>query len=172
MTPSTGTIATRTVEYEDGQYPDDGDYHDDGGYDDDGYDDGAYDDDGQPVEHFSVRHRIPRWLTIVAVVVVAGLILGALGVFWVRRQIDPAGKPGAPVSVSIPAGSSTSTIASTLGKAGVIHSATVFKLYVKIKSAGPLLPGMYSLPKNSSYDTGHRRPVQGAADRGDPRHHP
>ena len=88
-----------------------------------------------------------------AVVVVAGLIVGALGVFWVRRQINPAGKPGAPVSVSIPAGSSTSTIASTLGKAGVIHSATVFKLYVKIKSAGPLLPGVYSLPKNSSYDT-------------------
>jgi UPF0755 protein len=124
-------------------------------------DDGYYDDDdggghyagGGQVERFSVRRRVPLWLTFVAIVVVLGLIFGAFGVVWIHRQIDPGGKPGTAASVSIPAGSSTAKIASALSKAGVIHSASVFRYYVKIKSAGPLLPGAYSLPKNSRYDT-------------------
>jgi UPF0755 protein len=148
-------------EYREGaEYPDDADYDEDGDYQDDGdyHDDaggrGRGDDDSwRRVEQFSVRHRVPRWLTILAIIIVLGLIAGALGVVWVHRQIDPGGKPGASVSVAIPAGSSTSKIASVLGKAGVIHSPSVFKLYVKIKSAGPLLAGTYSLPKNSRYDT-------------------
>jgi UPF0755 protein len=72
---------------------------------------------------------------------------------WIHHQIDPGGKPGTTVSVAIPAGDSTAKIASALSKAGVIHSPSVFRYYVKIKSAGPLLPGRYSLQKNSRYDT-------------------
>jgi UPF0755 protein len=35
----------------------------------------------------------------------------------------------------------------------VIHDATLFTIYVKIKGDGPLLPGSYTLPKNSSYQS-------------------
>jgi UPF0755 protein len=105
------------------------------------------------VERFSIRRRVPAWLSLLAIVVVLGLIFGALGVVWIHRQIDPGGKPGTAVLVAIPAGASTAKIASALSKAGVIHSSSVFRYYVKIKSAGPLLPGTYTLQKNSRYDT-------------------
>jgi len=140
-----------TEDYEDHE---DGDYedHEDGDYGDDYIDDDGGEEPG-PVERFSVRRRVPVWLSLLAIVVVLGLIFGALGVVWIHHQIDPGGKPGTAVAVAIPAGASTAKIASALSKAGVIHSSSVFRYYVKIKSAGPLLPGTYSLPKNSRYDT-------------------
>jgi UPF0755 protein len=106
----------------------------------------------RPVESFEVRHRRPVWLTWLVIVIVVLLVVGGLGVFWVRRQISPGGHPGVAVPVAIPAGSSTSHIAAVLGHAGVIHSPTVFRFYVKVKGTGPLLPGAYSLRKNSKYD--------------------
>jgi UPF0755 protein len=123
-----------------------------------GEDDGAAQDygrhfrRGERVESFEVRHKRPVWLTWLVVIVVVALVVGLLGVFWVRRQIDPGGRPGPAVAVSIPAGSSSGRIASILGHAGVIHSPTVFRFYVNIKGAGPLLAGSYHLPKNSKYD--------------------
>jgi UPF0755 protein len=105
-----------------------------------------------PVESFRIRHRRPRWLTWLVIVVAVFLVVGAVGVFWVRRQIDPGGRAGPAVAVSIPSDSSTAHIASVLGHAGVIHSPTIFRFYVKLKGAGPLLPGTYHLNKNSKYD--------------------
>ena len=55
------------------------------------------------------------------------------------------------MAVSIPKGASTSQISSILSRAGVIHSGTLFALYVRIHGDGPLYPGSYSLPKNSTY---------------------
>ena len=52
-----------------------------------------------------------------------------------------------------PWGLSTAKIGGILAKAGVIHDATLFTLYVRIKGDGPLLPGSYSLPRNSSYNS-------------------
>jgi UPF0755 protein len=109
--------------------------------------------DEEAVETFAVRHRFPRWLTWLVLVVVLGLVVGAVGIVWVRSQIDPSGRPGAAVTVTIPARSSTARIASDLGRAGVIHSPTLFRLYVKVKGAGPLLAGTYTLHRNSRYDT-------------------
>ncbi len=95
------------------------------------------------------RRRVLPWLVgvLVAVVLVAGI-----SVFWVRQQIDP-GHRGAPVAFTIPPNSSTASIASILGKAGVVRNPTVFRLYVKVQGAGSLLPGKYELPRNSSYDS-------------------
>jgi UPF0755 protein len=106
----------------------------------------------EPVESFRVRHRRPVWLTWLVIVIAVLLVVGAVGVFWVRRQINPAGRAGPAVAVSIPPGSSTGGIASILGHAGVIHSPTIFRFYVKLKGDGPLLPGAYRLDKNSKYD--------------------
>jgi UPF0755 protein len=85
---------------------------------------------------------------------VALILLVGIGVFvWAQGQINPGGHHGPNVSVQIPAGSSTSKIGSILAHAGVIHDATLFALYVRIEGDGPLLPGSYQLPKNSSYRT-------------------
>jgi uncharacterized YceG family protein len=73
------------------------------------------------------------------------------GVVWAEGQINPGGHRGPDVAVNIPPGASTSHIGSILSKAGVIHDGTLFALYVRIHGDGPLLPGSYSLPKNSSY---------------------
>jgi UPF0755 protein len=54
--------------------------------------------------------------------------------------------------VTVPPNSSTASIASILSNAGVIHSATVFRFYVKAQGTGALLPGKYTLPRNSGYD--------------------
>ena len=96
------------------------------------------------------RHPVLMVLLIVLALLVA-LVVG--GFFWAQSQINPGGHHGPEVPVQIPAGASTSTIGSILSKAGVIHDSTLFTLYVRIKGDGPLYPGAYTLPRNSSYDS-------------------
>jgi UPF0755 protein len=96
------------------------------------------------------RHPVLMVLLIVLVLIVA---LAVGGFVWAQSQINPGGHRGPDVPVQIPAGVSTSTIASILAKAGVIHDSTLFTLYVRIKGDGPLKAGAYSLPRNSSYDS-------------------
>jgi UPF0755 protein len=117
----------------------------------DDIDDWQY-DDGDDVETFRVGRRWPRWLTLLAIVVAIGLLASAGGILWVRRQVDPTGPPGAAVQVTIPKGASTATIASLLGRQHVIHSPSLFRYYVKLKGAGPLLPGKYTFHQNEKYD--------------------
>jgi UPF0755 protein len=56
------------------------------------------------------------------------------------------------VVVEVPSGSSTNAIADLLEKKGVIGSAIVFKLWLKMKSAGPFNAGEYKLHKNEDAD--------------------
>jgi UPF0755 protein len=90
---------------------------------------------------------------LLALLIIFALVLGLAigGVVWVQGQINPGGHAGPNVAVSIPTGASTSRIGSILSHAGVIHNGTLFALYVRIHGDGPLYPGSYSLPKNSSY---------------------
>lgn len=78
-------------------------------------------------------------------VLVAGLIS-----FWAYRQLFPSGSAGAEIVLDIPSGSSTSSIADLLEKKNVINNAFLFKLYVRAKSAGPFLAGVYRLPLHDS----------------------
>jgi UPF0755 protein len=94
------------------------------------------------------RHPILLALLIIFVLILA---VAVGGFFWAEGQINPGGHAGPDVPVSIPVGASTSKIGSTLAKAGVVHNGSLFALYVRINGDGPLLPGSYSLPKNSSY---------------------
>ena len=97
------------------------------------------------------RRRAHPVLTGLAIFVVILLVIVGAGLFWANSQIDPGGKRGPDVTVVIPKGSSTTQIADRLARAGVVHNATLFALYVRIQGAGPLLPGTYNLPKNSPY---------------------
>lgn len=103
-------------------------------------------------ESFRVGRPRRRWTTWALGLLLILVVVGALGVVWFRHQINP-GKSGAPVAVTIPAGASTNQIASILGHAGVIHSPTAFRLYIKVQGTAALLPGNYHLAKNSSYDS-------------------
>lgn len=102
-------------------------------------------------ESVTVGHRRRRWIPWLLGFVVLALVVGGIGILWVRHQIDP-GTPGAAVGVTIPAGASTTSIASILGRAGVIHQPTLFRFYIKSQGSGSLLPGSYHLARNSSYD--------------------
>ena len=95
------------------------------------------------------RHR--RLLSAFALIVVVLLIVGAIGVIYARRAINPGGGLGPAVTVKIPANTSTSGIANILAGAGVIHEPRLFPLYTKLTNAGVLLPGTYRMDKNESY---------------------
>jgi UPF0755 protein len=95
------------------------------------------------------RHR--RLLGAFALIVVVLLIVGAIGLFYARRDINPGGPLGKVVTVEIPQHTSTSEIGRILAGAGVIHEARLFPLYTKLTNSGVLLPGTYHLAKNESY---------------------
>jgi len=65
--------------------------------------------------------------------------------------VSPAGAPGAEVAVRIPDGSSPGTIAAILDQQGVIGSAQLFKIYLRVNSVGDLKAGDYKLQKRSDF---------------------
>jgi UPF0755 protein len=88
---------------------------------------------------------------LASLALIAVLGLGAAG-FYVSRQIDPPGDPGAEVEVVIPEGTGTAEIADQLEAAGVITDATIFTAYLKVTGEGNWLAGRYLLQENSSFD--------------------
>jgi UPF0755 protein len=66
------------------------------------------------------------------------------------RQVDPPGAPGEAVTVVVPAGSSSRRIGAILDDRGVIRSARVWNLYVRLKREGPWQAGTYTFRRNSA----------------------
>ena len=73
------------------------------------------------------------------------LTLGALGLgllativagVWLARVVNPPGPPAGKVSVAIPPGTSAAGIAARLERQGVLRSARVFRVYLRLKGAG------------------------------------
>lgn len=144
----------------------------DDGYADDGYGDDGYADDGYPDQRYAVdpggrrpgsgrahgrrrpppQRRRPLRSLLLGIVLVVVLVVAGLG-WHLEREINPSGGQGSKVSVAIPTGASSAEIGSVLARAGVIHGSSLFRYYVKLKGAGPLLPGTYQLPRNESYDS-------------------
>jgi UPF0755 protein len=92
-----------------------------------------------PPERSWLHRRGPA--LFVAVLVLFLILAG--GAWWVAKQVNPGGAPGAPVTVAIPDGSSDNQIASILAAKGVVGNATVFRYYVKLTNGGPFKAGVY-----------------------------
>src|SRR5438477_254338 len=85
------------------------------------------------------RKRRRRGVTFLAIAAVVVLLLALAG-FWVERQIR--GHPhGGPIAVTIPQGTSTSSIGGLLHRQGVIGNTTVWRVYTLVKRPGPLQSG-------------------------------
>ena len=108
------------------------------------------------IEYEAMPDRPGPWgrriVVAFGVLLVAVVLVGGLGLLYVRNQIDPKGPAGSKVTVEVPLGSSTQRIASLLEQEGVVKNARNFRLYVRVKSAGPFQAGSYELRKNSSFD--------------------
>ena len=86
---------------------------------------------------------------ILSVVTVTILLLGASG-WWVVRQLNPSGQPGAAVNFTVNNGDTVSQVATRLEDAGIISNATLFRWYVSTKGGLTLIPGYYSLHLNDN----------------------
>ena len=93
-----------------------------------------------------------RWLRVLLGVVAVGLVVFLVAAFWVYRKIDPAGDPGAQVSIEIPRGSSTARIGELLAAADVVTDARIFRIYTRVDGSGPWQAGTYVFRVNSSMD--------------------
>jgi peptidoglycan lytic transglycosylase G len=83
-----------------------------------------------------------------------GLLLMTVGGVWLARLVDPPGSPGAKVSVAIPPGTSAAGIAVRLERQGVVTSARVFRLYVRVSGAGTdFQAGEYELRRRMAMST-------------------
>ena len=80
------------------------------------------------------------------------LLVGGAGYLWWQSQTDPSGPAGPEVAVEIPRGSSTQRIASILEDEKVVKSARNFRIYVRVKGAGPFQAGDYTFRQNSAFD--------------------
>lgn len=121
-------------------------------------------DDGYEYEELPGPGRLPRWLVLLLVFALfVGVIFGGAW-WWYERQLDPPGSPGETVSVEIPRGASTSGIGTILDQAGVIPNAMVFNFYASRKDAGPFLPGVYRLQRNSDVDLALEKLAEGPSE--------
>jgi UPF0755 protein len=104
------------------------------------------DADDQYADYEELRPEMSRGrkVAIIAlgIFIVLALIASLVG-FWAYRQLFPSGAAGQEIVLDIPTGSSTSSIADLLEKKGVINSAFLFKLYMRVKGGGPFQAGSY-----------------------------
>jgi len=95
--------------------------------------------------------RLTRRGRIVLGVLAILAVVGLGGGMWVLRQVNPAGGPGAEVAVDVEPGTSVAGVAARLNAKGVIRSARIFRLYLKLKGgAGAIQAGEYELRTNLS----------------------
>ncbi len=94
----------------------------------------------------------PRRLAVVAVgiMVVVAVLAGTVGL-WARHQLYPGGG-GNPITVEIPSGASAGSIADLLEQKGVLRSAFLFKLWLKVKGSPNVQAGEYRFPLHANAD--------------------
>ncbi len=92
-----------------------------------------------------------RGVRLVLIAATVFSLIGAGVVVWFQRQVNPPGAPGKEISVVIPAGASSGTIAAILDDKGVISSARLFKVYLRLHPASGLEAGAYTMQEKESF---------------------
>ena len=123
---------------------------------------GVYDMDDEPDPSGEVvyepmpaprRGRARKVLGALLVLAILGLLAAGAAAIWLQRQIDPPGEPGAEVAIVVPEGATVAEIAAILDQQGVVSSARVFRLYVRVKGASSFRAGEYVLREDQAFDS-------------------
>ncbi|MGH9186986.1 MAG: endolytic transglycosylase MltG [Acidimicrobiales bacterium] len=122
-------------------------------FDEDEFDEDEFDEDDEEFAYEPLRGEMSGarkvLLVLIGLAVILLLVLGALGL-WVMRRIDPPGDPGAEVRLSIPTGSSAVDIGELLESEGVITDATIWRFYVRIVGTDEFQAGDFVFRENSA----------------------
>lgn len=94
------------------------------------------------------RRRLVAVLSVLALLT----LVAALALHWVDDQIHPPHE-GALVTLRVPNGATVSGLTPVLAERGVIGNAEVFRLYVHLKGATALHPGVYKVRQHEPYAT-------------------
>ncbi|MEA2717188.1 MAG: hypothetical protein QOI56_1087 [Actinomycetota bacterium] len=86
-----------------------------------------------------------RWPYLLGAVTLVGFVAFAAVALWFQRNVDPPGKAGPEVNITVAPGMSTTEIGRLLERQGVIASASVFRYYVKLNGLGTVEAGDYTL---------------------------
>lgn len=101
------------------------------------------------LDYYEYEEHGRRWPFVLLALVLTFLVLAGLSVAWLEHQINPPGKAGPAVRVTVEKGMSTSDIAALLQREGIISSASIFKYYAKLTGLGSIEAGDYTLDKKS-----------------------
>jgi len=95
--------------------------------------------------------RLTRRGRVVLGVLAVLLVVGAGAGMWLYRQVSPSGGAGANVTVDVEPGTSVAGVAARLDAKGVVRSARIFRIYLKLKGGvGTIQAGEYELRTNLS----------------------
>jgi UPF0755 protein len=97
-----------------------------------------------------VVRKIVLTVFIILIIVFSGLIGG--GYLYIKsslKPVDPSDKTM--VNVTVPIGSSVSTISNILEENGIIKDARIFKYYIKFKNESGFQAGNYQLSKSMTF---------------------
>lgn len=111
----------------------------------DPWDDVSAVDDSSLEELVDPGRHLAGPLKLLAIVMSATIVLCGLTGWWVVRQLNPPGEPGASFNFTVNEGDSIGSVASRLESSGVIVNRTVFEWYVRSRGGITLTPGYYSL---------------------------
>lgn len=97
---------------------------------------------------------VRKYVVIILAAIVVLFLLAVLGGYiYVKSALGPVKKTDVePIEVTIPMGSSTSTIASILKENGVIKDERVFRFYTKVKNKSDFQAGDYTFSKSLSVE--------------------
>ena len=98
------------------------------------------------------RRRPRKWLIGAIGSVVLLLVIG---VSWYEVHVHPFGGPGPPVTIHVTTGESYTAVTAAMAQDGVISDGFSLKVFNLIHGTPTVLPGFYTLPKNSTFQAAH-----------------
>jgi UPF0755 protein len=79
------------------------------------------------------------------------VLLLVVSTVWYELNAHPIGGPGAPATIQVTSGESYSSITASLASKGVISDGLALRIFNLIHGTPTVLPGFYTLRKNSTY---------------------